>query len=680
MSKIDPLVSVSGGLTTAATLNVNFQAIEDAFQNTLSLDGSTPNEMAADLSMGHNRIINVADAEQATDAVNLSQFQALITSDPGAIALRADLLAAGGGDGADIIGYLASGTGATPRTLLEKVREIVSFADFATPQEALDSGAKLVTIPEDYTVVSPSAGLVVPAGVSVWGSGDSSVIDGTGVAFGEAAIIAEGSVAASTTLTGNVTEFENVLPLTSVSGISVGTWLNLRSTVDNSWSGFRTYRKQSFYKVVAISGLNVTLNERTATSFESASTAVDILSPTTASFKDFKVLAKTSDNGNGLLITYGLDCVVENVNCVGGVVVGLGASQSINTTFRKCTSFLTAAAVDTQYALAATSSDRTRFEECTAYGTRHAVAVVGDQCRRTTVSGCHLSGGRPADIHGCGDGTQYINCSIHGGITLGGRNTRYINCDVYAPQDTGTNADAIVVIVSEIVSGYQEIIGGTYSYDGATIAVGWSPFDLGRGNGLINTDVMGDFTFRFRDFTINYPNLGGNLMRAQNTSNYKMNFDIQGLTINMPTAANVVRYEGVAGGADADFVIVDGISHNSTASPYPLFKQGAGALGYATTPMRLQSCQVTTSLSVLSADVSKATTFSYPYEYHNTPQVNYSYQGSRNPSGVAGNEIYHNLTAVGVTSATVTYTCIDAGAFGADFTAATHFRVGVNEL
>lgn len=50
-------------------LNANFQAIEDAFENTLSLDGTVPNEMSDNFDMGSFRIINLAAPVNGADAV-----------------------------------------------------------------------------------------------------------------------------------------------------------------------------------------------------------------------------------------------------------------------------------------------------------------------------------------------------------------------------------------------------------------------------------------------------------------------------------------------------------------------------------------------------------------------------------------------------------------------------------
>lgn len=59
MSKIPALNDVSNILTAKTTINSNHDKIQDSFRNTLSLDGSTPNEMGADLDMNGNDILNV---------------------------------------------------------------------------------------------------------------------------------------------------------------------------------------------------------------------------------------------------------------------------------------------------------------------------------------------------------------------------------------------------------------------------------------------------------------------------------------------------------------------------------------------------------------------------------------------------------------------------------------------
>lgn len=63
------LTSLTNQTTVVNSINNNNTAIEDAFENTLSLDGSTPNSMLADLDMNGNQILNLPTPTTSTDAV-----------------------------------------------------------------------------------------------------------------------------------------------------------------------------------------------------------------------------------------------------------------------------------------------------------------------------------------------------------------------------------------------------------------------------------------------------------------------------------------------------------------------------------------------------------------------------------------------------------------------------------
>lgn len=60
MAKKPSIVTVSTGYQATDTINDNFTNIRDAFDNLLSLDGSIPNAMNADLDMNGNDIINAS--------------------------------------------------------------------------------------------------------------------------------------------------------------------------------------------------------------------------------------------------------------------------------------------------------------------------------------------------------------------------------------------------------------------------------------------------------------------------------------------------------------------------------------------------------------------------------------------------------------------------------------------
>ena len=60
MAKRPTVSTITSGYASITALNNNFTALRDAFDNTLSRDGSTPNTMSADIDLNGNDITNVA--------------------------------------------------------------------------------------------------------------------------------------------------------------------------------------------------------------------------------------------------------------------------------------------------------------------------------------------------------------------------------------------------------------------------------------------------------------------------------------------------------------------------------------------------------------------------------------------------------------------------------------------
>lgn len=66
--------------SAATTINANSDLVEAAVENTLSRDGTSPNQMEADLDMNSNRVLNLIDATTGQEPVTLSQMQGTITA------------------------------------------------------------------------------------------------------------------------------------------------------------------------------------------------------------------------------------------------------------------------------------------------------------------------------------------------------------------------------------------------------------------------------------------------------------------------------------------------------------------------------------------------------------------------------------------------------------------------
>lgn len=70
MAKSPTLVTVPSGWLSATQVASNFEAINDAFQNTLSLDGSVPNALNADLDLSGNALLNVGELNVTSLSIN----------------------------------------------------------------------------------------------------------------------------------------------------------------------------------------------------------------------------------------------------------------------------------------------------------------------------------------------------------------------------------------------------------------------------------------------------------------------------------------------------------------------------------------------------------------------------------------------------------------------------------
>lgn len=73
MAKKPSITTLTSGFNSTTTLNNNFTALRNAFDNTLSLDGSTPNAMNADFDMNGNNILNANSIE--TEGLSIGGVQ-----------------------------------------------------------------------------------------------------------------------------------------------------------------------------------------------------------------------------------------------------------------------------------------------------------------------------------------------------------------------------------------------------------------------------------------------------------------------------------------------------------------------------------------------------------------------------------------------------------------------------
>lgn len=123
------LADLTSTYDAVTQINQNFTDIETAIENTLSRDGTTPNNMTADIDLNSNKLLNVEDGVAASDGTNLGQVTQRINEASGdflgtANASQVNIVDAGGHYGAtevegalqevfDDLGAVTTGNGAS---------------------------------------------------------------------------------------------------------------------------------------------------------------------------------------------------------------------------------------------------------------------------------------------------------------------------------------------------------------------------------------------------------------------------------------------------------------------------------------------------------------------------------------------------------------------------------------
>lgn len=107
---LSDLSNLNNPASAVSTLNNNNTVIEQAFDNTLSRDGTSPNEMESQLDMNSNHIINLPAPVYNSSPIRYSDAVSILGVTPSV--------------------FLSSQTGAVARTWNSKVGETISVMDF----------------------------------------------------------------------------------------------------------------------------------------------------------------------------------------------------------------------------------------------------------------------------------------------------------------------------------------------------------------------------------------------------------------------------------------------------------------------------------------------------------------------------------------------------------------------
>lgn len=169
--------------SAVTTINSNNAAIEAAFENTLSRDGTAPNQMEADLDLNGNDLLNVGTVN--TDTLLVGGL--MVTPESVSV------------DSSTVSYTYPSGE---VRTTASKLQEQVSVKDFGAKGDGVTddtaafaaalAAAKRVFVPESSTAYLVD-NLGIPSGRTLFGAGNGSVISPFTVGAGDVITLTSGT-------------------------------------------------------------------------------------------------------------------------------------------------------------------------------------------------------------------------------------------------------------------------------------------------------------------------------------------------------------------------------------------------------------------------------------------------------------------------------------------------------
>jgi len=246
MAKKPTVTTLQSGFNSTEVLNVNFTNIREAFDNTLSLDGSTPNAMEADLDLNNNDILNagsilingvdyIALGLEYKNASAASAAAALVSeNNAGTSATSAS------NDAATIAGNLAAALAAQVAAELAETNAETAETNAETAET--NAAASAVTSANEATTATTQAGIATTqAGISTTKAGEASA--SATAASGSATDAATSATAAEAALDAFQAVYlgaQATDPTTDLNGnaLTTGDWyFNTTSNVVKVYSG-----------------------------------------------------------------------------------------------------------------------------------------------------------------------------------------------------------------------------------------------------------------------------------------------------------------------------------------------------------------------------------------------------------------------------------------------------------
>jgi len=530
-------------------------------------------------------------------------------------------------------GFLA---GAVGKTVNAKFQDYINVKDFGavgdgTTNDAAAFAAALTA------VATTGQSIYVPAGtykinsvlsttghLNMFGDGEKSVLDFSGVTSGSSGI----------TVTGTATEIQ-VVSSASAGNLSVVfasapslTTGDVFFLFDDAvlWNSIRPYYYEGeWLECREVSGNTASLTNPLYSSYSATVNAYKLASKPKVSFRNLKL--NGGANIFGLLkITFCDKPILENVIVYNENYQGVEIDRCYRFMVTNCVMYNKGTGTLDDYALIISNSQKGQITGGDYYARRHGVTIGGGsgigsvtnrdiKISNLTISNDINSGVYSADMHGNMEDVVYQGCTIYQGGGWAGMDCGYDNCIIYSA------SGGWCVYASEVKGGELFIRNCKLYTKGNPQSIGRGIVDCGGNSNPFTASTTATVSLIVENTYIYADALssGTDFMIMSNASSIvNINIYIDGLRGNVNAMGAILRTRLDSGTAYSEAIVIDNIS-NFPAGTYFHVAQGSA---YLNKPHRLMSqtgTEVLTAASGTSSTISAGD--SYRYYYPRTPQA-----------------------------------------------------------
>lgn len=519
--------------------------------------------------------------------------------------------------------------------------------------------------------------------IVIHGDGDGTVLDVTGLTASDEGIFRfSGTQTQIENLSVNVSEGGFQVTFASAPSLVVGGVFQIFNPTPSSWSTARTnYFAGEFCQVSDIAGNVVTLTNPLYDSYNFADVDIYVLGLIAPVVKDMKIIG---DAGFSVLhYDFCTGTLYNNLNLFNKNNSLIALVKCYQVRGGRITGHNVGDGGDDYGISVGNSQDMVTTSFSDIFARRHAVTLGGDTavgavpCRNvrttyTTLKNDPALSLFAADMHGNCEDCSYDYCNIYSAVTWQGKNNGYSYCKIWAW------ADGVCLETSEIKGGLFYLRYCDYFIYKDPQLTTRGIIDLGGNSNSITADAVEDITIEVTGGRMFGRNLGAStsviLMKNRGTTK-KINFDVQGLKLDLDNFGSLITTELVSGTADSAFMIADNIT--TPLNGRVLFNHQAN--DYEPFPHRCQMETGSETVTVTSGTFFKlGTTFSYHWGYPKKPHISMS----RTNKGALGARLgtAYGETAVSALSFTPAIASDDNGNFTVTGDVDLNWIIGIKEI